>query len=167
MFYLVQLLVQIEFRYLFPVHRRGLELVSGGIIQIGVLLMISFRTETVHLINIQWIHGRELYTRPGILEFWNSDTVSGQMAHRSSSSSVSTESQVWGQHHLAPVTDVSPVPTIPNFHPEFWIEFQYNWEVPYSTELQSTIVPYPGFYSNLMKQMAIRTHCHWLYFNFN
>lgn len=129
MFYLVQLLVQIEFRYLFPVHRRGLKLVSGGIIQIGVLLMISFRTETVHLINIQWILGRELYTRPGILEFWNSDTVSGQMAHRSSSSSVSTESQVWGQHHLAPVTDMSHVPTIPNFHPEFWIEFQYNWEV--------------------------------------
>ena len=69
MFYLVQLLVQIEFRYLFPVNRRGLKLVSGGIIQIGVLLMISFRTETVHLINIQWILGRELYTRPGILEF--------------------------------------------------------------------------------------------------
>ena len=41
MFYLVQLLVQIEFRYLFPVNRRGLKLVSGGIIQIGVLLMIS------------------------------------------------------------------------------------------------------------------------------
>ena len=69
MFYLVQLLVQIEFRYLFPVNRRGLKLVSGGIIQIGVLLMISFRTETVHLINIQWILGRELYTRLGILEF--------------------------------------------------------------------------------------------------
>ena len=164
MFYLVQLLVQIEFRYLFPVHRRGLKLVSGGIIQIGVLLMISFRTETVHLINIQWILGRELYTRPGILEFWNSDTVSGQMAHRSSSSSVSTESQVWGQHHLAPVTDMSP-PSLISIQSS---ELNFNiTEKCYSTELQSTIVPYPGFYSNLMKQMAIRTHCHWLYFNFN
>ena len=60
MFYLAILLVQIEFTYLFPVNREGLKLVSGGIIQIGVLLMISFRTETVHLINIQWILGREL-----------------------------------------------------------------------------------------------------------
>ena len=150
MFYLVQLLVQIEFRYLFPVHRRDLKLVSGGIIQIGVLLMISFRTETVHLINIQWILGRELYTRLGILEFWNSDTVSGQMAtdHHHLQSPLNPkfeDSIIWHQLQTCPLYPPSLI-SIQSSELNFNIT-----EKCHSTELQSTIVPYPGFYSNIMK----------------